>query len=79
MVASAACFSEAPYIFLRIPISMPVVGSMVGTIGGLIILLWLVNKGRAHAGLPFLNGGAIIGYLVGSIVAGISLTSAIGL
>ncbi|MCH2453668.1 MAG: hypothetical protein MK159_03525 [Halobacteriales archaeon] len=79
MVASAACFSEAPYIFLRMPISMPVVGSMVGTVGGLSILLWLVNKGRAHAGLPFLNGGAIIGYLVGSIVAGISLTSAIGL
>ena len=79
MVASAACFSEAPYIFSKIPINVPVVGSMVGTMGGLIILLWLVNKGRAHAGLPFLNGGAIIGYLIGSIVAGISLTSAIGL
>ena len=79
MVASAACFSEAPYIFSKIPINVPVVGSMVGTMGGLIILLWLVNKGRAHAGLPFLNGGAIVGYLIGSIVAGISLTSAIGL
>jgi presenilin-like A22 family membrane protease len=79
MVASAACFSEAPYISSKIPINVPAVGSMVGTMGGLIILLWLVDKGRAHAGLPFLNGGAIIGYIVGSIIAGISLTSMIGL
>ena len=79
MVASAACFSEAPYIFSKMPINVPAVGSMVGTMGGLIILLWLVDKGRAHAGLPFLNGGAIIGYIVGSIIAGISLTSMIGL
>jgi presenilin-like A22 family membrane protease len=42
-------------------------------------LLWLVLKGRAHAGLPLLNGGAIAGYLLGAVLAGVSLVEALGL
>jgi presenilin-like A22 family membrane protease len=38
-----------------------------------------VFKGRAHAGLPLLNGGAIAGYLVGAVAAGIPVVEALGL
>tara|TARA_A100001037_G_scaffold299113_1_gene324069 strand:+ start:12237 stop:13163 length:927 start_codon:yes stop_codon:yes gene_type:complete len=79
LVASAACFTEAPYLSSQLPINIPVIGSMIGTMVGLIILLWLVNKGKAHAGLPFLNGGVITGYLIGSIIAGLSLKTMIGI
>jgi len=47
--------------------------------GGLLVLMRMVMKGRAHAGLPLLNGGAIGGYLLGSILAGIPLLEALGL
>jgi presenilin-like A22 family membrane protease len=36
-------------------------------------------RGRAHAGLPLLNGGAIAGYLLGALVAGVPLLDALGL
>ncbi len=49
------------------------------TFAGLFALLWLVLKGRAHAGLPLLNGGTIGGYIVGALAAGISLVDALGL
>jgi presenilin-like A22 family membrane protease len=39
----------------------------------------MVLKGRAHAGLPLLNGGTIAGYVVGALAAGISLVDALGL
>jgi presenilin-like A22 family membrane protease len=41
--------------------------------------MWMVMKGRAHAGLPLLNGGAIAGYLVGALLAGVALLDAVGL
>jgi presenilin-like A22 family membrane protease len=52
---------------------------MVGTTVGLVILLWLVQKGRAHAGLPLLNGGAIAGYLLGALLSGLTLVEALGI
>jgi presenilin-like A22 family membrane protease len=52
---------------------------MVGTFLGFFVLMWAVMKGRAHAGLPLLNGGAVGGYLLGSLVAGVPLVEALGL
>jgi presenilin-like A22 family membrane protease len=52
---------------------------MGGTLVGLSVLLWLVARGRAHAGLPLLNGGAIGGYLLGALASGLTLTEALGL
>ena len=43
------------------------------------VLLWMVTQGRAHAGLPLLNGGAVGGYLLGSVLAGVPLVTAVGL
>jgi presenilin-like A22 family membrane protease len=81
MVTSAAFFSPAPSLgYVVLPaLNLPALTAMVGTFLGLFVLLWLVLKGRAHAGLPLLNGGAIGGYLVGSFAAGVPILTALGL
>jgi presenilin-like A22 family membrane protease len=81
MVASGAFFSPASSLGVAaLPaLNLPALLSMVGTFLGLGILLWAVLKGRAHAGLPLLNGGAIGGYLLGSVLAGVPLIRALGL
>jgi presenilin-like A22 family membrane protease len=81
LVASAAFFvSGVPTLALPgLSIPLPAGLAMVGTLAGLVVLLWMVLRGRAHAGLPLLNGGAIAGYLVGALVSGIPLLDALGL
>ncbi|GAB6862761.1 presenilin family intramembrane aspartyl protease PSH [Haloplanus litoreus] len=81
MVASGAFFSPAPSLGVAtLPaLNLPALLAMVGTFLGLGVLLWAVMKGRAHAGLPLLNGGAIGGYLLGSALAGVPLVRALGL
>jgi len=79
LVASAAFFIDAPTVsLLGLSANVPALTAMVGTMAGLAALLWLVSKGRAHAGLPLLNGGAIGGYLIGALVSGLTLIEALG-
>jgi presenilin-like A22 family membrane protease len=80
MVASAAAFSPAASLGVGgLPaLNLPALLAIIGTFLGLGILLWAVLKGRAHAGLPLLNGGAIGGYLLGSVLAGIPVARALG-
>jgi presenilin-like A22 family membrane protease len=81
LVASAAFFLDAgPGLSLGgISVNAPALGAIAGTMAGLGVLLWMVLKGRAHAGLPLLNGGAIAGYLVGALASGVALVDALGL
>jgi presenilin-like A22 family membrane protease len=81
MVASAAFFSPAASLGVAsLPaLNVPALTAMVGTLLGFLVLMWAVTKGRAHAGLPLLNGGAIGGYLLGSVIAGVPLVEAFGL
>ncbi|SFL05715.1 Presenilin-like membrane protease, A22 family [Halogranum rubrum] len=81
MVASGAFFLDAGNLgFSLLPaLNLAALLSMVGTFLGLGVLLWMVMKGRAHAGLPLLNGGAIGGYLLGAVLSGVSLVQALGL
>ncbi len=62
LVTSAAMFlpGEGFGIF-----SMPAIGTMLGSLVGLAFLLGRVRSGRPQAGLPPLNGGAILGFLIG--------------
>jgi presenilin-like A22 family membrane protease len=76
LVASAAHFSPAPAVLAGV--SLPALAAAVGTLVGLLALMRFVLRGRAHAGLPLLNGGAIAGYLAGALLAGIPLVEALG-
>jgi presenilin-like A22 family membrane protease len=78
LVASAAFFAPAGLPQL-LGVAIPAVTAMVGTFLGLGVLLWMVLQGRAHAGLPLLNGGTIAGYLIGALASGLSLVEALGI
>lgn len=55
-------------------ISYPVVGAILGTLAGYLVLAMLVMKGKPQAGLPFLNSGVILGFFAGVLLSGASLT-----
>jgi presenilin-like A22 family membrane protease len=79
MVASAAFFSSAPqYAIPLIELNTPALFSLGGTLAGLLVLMSMVMKGKPHAGLPLLNGGAIGGYLVGALWVDLPLVEAVG-
>jgi len=44
------------------------ISSMIGGLIGFCILMVFVLSGRPQAGLPLLNGGAILGYVVGAFI-----------
>lgn len=79
LIVSVAFFVDADSLtVLGLSANLPAVTAMLGTLVGLVVLLSMVLKGRAHAGLPLLNGGAILGYLVGAFLAGMTLVEALG-
>ena len=81
LVASAAFFQPGGAGLLSVPgvaLTLPALGAMAGTLAGLLTLMWMVLEGRAHAGLPLLNGGAIVGYLAGALLAGVAVVEALG-
>ncbi|RQG96996.1 presenilin family intramembrane aspartyl protease PSH [Natrarchaeobius chitinivorans] len=80
LVVSAAYFVDAGTLEVPgIALNVPALGALVGTLVGLVVLMYMVIKGRAHAGLPLLNGGAIGGYLIGALASGLSILTALGL
>lgn len=62
LVVSAAVFIPVHGTF---PIGLPTIGAVLGSLAGLMLLMYFVMKGKAQAGLPPLNGGAILGFLAG--------------
>lgn len=54
-------------------VNLPVLGTIIGTLIGFAVLTVFVARGKPQAGLPFLNGGAILGYAVGCLFAGVPL------
>ncbi|MDO8873540.1 MAG: presenilin family intramembrane aspartyl protease PSH [Methanoregula sp.] len=51
-------------------INIPALGAIIGSLTGLCVLLYFVMSGKPQAGLPPLNGGTILGFLVGLAIAG---------
>ena len=80
LVTSAAVFLDSdPLVTVgEVVVTLPALTAILGTIAGLVVLLWMVAKGRAHAGLPLLNGGSIAGYLLGALASGLTLAEALG-
>ncbi|HXY88639.1 MAG TPA: presenilin family intramembrane aspartyl protease PSH [Candidatus Acidoferrales bacterium] len=70
LVISANFFLTAPSIGF---VNIPALGAMIGILVGYASLMILVSKGKPQAGLPLLNTGAIIGFFIGSTIAGIKL------
>ena len=42
--------------------------TMIGGLIGYMALMTYVARGRPQAGLPLLNGGAILGYIIGGLI-----------
>lgn len=70
LAVSANTFLKAPGIGF---VNYPALGSMIGTLISYFILMYIVIKlKKPQAGLPFLCTGAIVGFLIGCLVAGVS-------
>ncbi|WP_330631632.1 presenilin family intramembrane aspartyl protease PSH [Halocatena halophila] len=78
LVASSIAFLPVAPIIDGLVLTVPALFAMGGTIAGLLVLIKLVLAGRAHAGLPLLNGCTIVGYFVGALISGVSLLEAAG-
>ncbi len=75
LVVSANVFITEGYMNLPLLglLNMPALGAALGTIVGFAALMALVARGNPQAGLPFLNTGAILGYVAGCLAAGVSI------
>ena len=51
-------------------VNLPALGAIVGSMVGLVVLLHFVMSGKPQAGLPPLNGGTILGFLIGWALMG---------
>lgn len=66
LVVSANCMQDFTYYFGLI--NAPALGALIGTLMGYAVLSKIAGRGTPHAGLPFLNSGAIIGFVIGYAV-----------
>jgi len=70
LVISALTFLPGDGTILGISDPMFVaIGTLIGGLIGYAILMSYVAMGRPQAGLPLLNGGSILGYLISGIIA----------
>lgn len=68
LVVSAQVFITAPEIF---GLTVPAFGALLGSLIGVILLaLPLKKSGKAQAGLPFINGCAILGFFICCAITG---------
>jgi len=51
-------------------INLPALGAILGSVAGLVVLLYFVMSGKPQAGLPPICGGTILGFLVGWAASG---------
>lgn len=65
LVVSAMTFLSGTVALAGVPGPLVVaVATLAGSFAGFCALMYFVMKGRPHAGLPLLNGGAILGFLL---------------
>lgn len=69
LVVSANWSIQAPVLF-GLGLNNPALGAMLGTILGFLALM-TTSRDKPQAGLPFLNGGAVLGFLMGCALAGV--------
>lgn len=54
--------------FVTYPSAAPALGTVIGILVGYTALTRLAGRGTPHAGLPLLNSGAIIGFVIGVLL-----------
>lgn len=70
LVISANWYFALPEVVIfGIGANLPALGAMIGTYLG-FVLLSFTSRDKPQAGLPFLNGGAILGFLAGVMISG---------
>lgn len=69
LVVSASLYLPETASFLMTSNLWAAMGAMMGGLLGYLVLFRYVLRGRPQAGLPFLNSGAIIGYLIAFALA----------
>ncbi len=69
-VLTISAFANLPTsLFLGIPGNLAVAGGCItGAMFGFVMLMRLTSKGKAQAGLPLLNSGTIIGFILSYIL-----------
>ena len=60
--------------FVKYASPLPALGALIGTLVGYGVLSRFAGRGKPHAGLPLLNSGAIIGFVIGYLIAVYALT-----
>lgn len=66
LVISSNVYFDAPFMG---GLKFVALTTLMGIISGFFALFFLTSRDRAHPGLPFLNGGAIAGFLIGSLLS----------
>jgi presenilin-like A22 family membrane protease len=69
LVVSASIFLPATDSFLLTANLWAALGALIGGLAGYLLLIRFVMRGKPQAGLPFLNTGAILGYLIAYALA----------
>jgi presenilin-like A22 family membrane protease len=80
LVVSASIYLPATAVLFTTANILVALGTIAGGLLGYLLLMRFVMKGRPQAGLPFLNTGAILGYIVSFfLIFGTTGPSLIGL
>jgi presenilin-like A22 family membrane protease len=69
LVVSASIFLPSTASFLLTANLWAALGALFGGLAGYLLLMRFVMRGKPQAGLPFLNTGAILGYLIAYAIA----------
>lgn len=70
LVVSAQVYAGGEGILSVAGIALPALGALIGGIIGLCSLMIPLNSGKPQPGLPYINAGAIIGFLICCAVTG---------
>ena len=70
LVVSAQVYAGGAGVLSILGLSLPALGTIIGGIIGLMLLMIPVNTGKPQPGLPLINGCAIIGFFLCCLIAG---------
>jgi presenilin-like A22 family membrane protease len=80
LAVSAGQYLDAPVVVTALNANLPALGALVGGVVGLLGIAAISRRfGGVHAGLPPLNAGVLLGYVVGAVAADLSVAAAVGL